>query len=75
MLKSFPEDLAEKATRSLAKLGVTVKCGAMVKDINKEGLTIGSGENLDHIAAKTVIWAGGIAASSLGTNSRSPHEC
>jgi NADH dehydrogenase len=66
VLMSFPEDLAEKATRSLVKLGVTVKCGAMVKDINKEGLTIESGENLDHIAAKTVIWAGGITASSLG---------
>ena len=45
---------------------MTVKCGVMVKDINKEGLTIESGENLDHIAAKTVIWAGGITASSLG---------
>jgi len=66
VLKSFPEDLAEKATRSLVKLGVTVKCGVMVKDISKEGLTTESGENLDHIAAKTVIWAGGNAASSLG---------
>ena len=66
VLMSFPANLAEKATRSLVKLGVTVKCGVMVKDINKEGLTIESGENLDRIAAKTVIWAGGIAASSLG---------
>jgi NADH dehydrogenase len=66
VLMSFPEDLAKKATRSLVKLGVTVKCGAMVKKICKEGLTIVSGENLDHIAAKTVIWAGGITASSLG---------
>jgi len=38
----------------------------MVKNINKEGLTIESAEKLDHIAAKTVIWAGGITASSLG---------
>jgi NADH dehydrogenase len=66
VLMSFPEDLAEKATRSLVKLGVTVKCSAMVKDINKEGLTIERRENLDHITAKTVIWAGGITASSLG---------
>jgi len=66
VLTSFPEDLAEKATRSLVKLGVTVKCGVMVKNINKEGLTLESEGNLDHIAAKTVIWAGGIKASSLG---------
>jgi NADH dehydrogenase len=66
VLMSFPEDLAKKATRSLVKLGVSVKCGVMVKNIYKEGLTIENGENLDHIAAKTVIWAGGIMASSLG---------
>jgi len=66
VLMSFPEDLAEKATRSLVKLGVSVKCGVTVKNINKEGLTIESGPNLNHIAAKTVIWAGGIKASSLG---------
>jgi NADH dehydrogenase len=66
VLMSFPEDLAKKATRSLVKLGVTVKCGAMVKDMNKDGLTIESGETLDHIAARTVIWAGGVTASSLG---------
>ena len=28
VLMSFPEDLAEKATRSLTELGVTVRCGA-----------------------------------------------
>jgi NADH dehydrogenase len=48
------------------KLGVTVKHRAIVKDISKEGLTIESVDVLDQIAAKTVIWAGGITASSLG---------
>jgi NADH:ubiquinone reductase (H+-translocating) len=66
VLMSFPEDLAEKATESLVKLGVTVKCGATVRDISEEGLTIESRDKLDHITARTVIWAGGITASSLG---------
>jgi NADH dehydrogenase len=66
VLMSFPDDLAEKASRSLAKLGVEVRCGAMVKDVDKEGLTIDSGGRTDSIAAKTVIWAGGITASPLG---------
>jgi NADH dehydrogenase len=66
VLMSFPEDLAEKATRSLTRLGVTLRCGAAVRDINSEGVTIKSGENLDHLTARTVIWAGGISASSLG---------
>jgi hypothetical protein len=38
----------------------------MVKDINKEGVTIESGGILDHLTARTVIWAGGNSASSLG---------
>src|SRR6266496_2322263 len=66
VLMSFPEDLAEKATRALIARGVTVRCGARVKDINKEGLTIQRDEILDHITARTVLWAGGVTASSLG---------
>jgi NADH dehydrogenase len=38
----------------------------MVKDVDKEGLTIDSGGRTDSIAAKTVVWAGGIAPSPLG---------
>jgi len=66
VLMPFPEDLAEKASRSLAKLGVEVRCGAMVKNVDKDGLTIESSGQTDSIAAKTVVWAGGITASPLG---------
>jgi NADH dehydrogenase len=66
VLMPFPEYLSEKATRSLAKLGVQVRCGTMVKHMNEEGLTIESDKGGDSIAAKTVIWAGGITASPLG---------
>ncbi len=66
VLMPFPEGLAEKASRSLAKLGVEVRCGAMVKNVDKDGLTIDSGGRTDSIAAKTVVWAGGITASPLG---------
>jgi NADH dehydrogenase len=65
-LMPFPEDLAEMATRRLAQLGVEVRPGAMVKNLDKEGLTIDSGGKTDSIAAKTVVWAGGITASPLG---------
>jgi NADH dehydrogenase len=65
-LMPFPENLAEKATRRLAELGVEVRTGAMVKNVDKEGLTIDSGGKTDSIAAKTVVWAGGITASPLG---------
>jgi len=66
VLMSFPEDLSKKASRSLAQLGVQLKCGAMVKQVGEDGLTIESDSRTDSIAAKTVVWAGGITASPLG---------
>src|SRR2546425_9018089 len=72
VLMPFPDDLAEKASRSLAKLGVEVRCGAMVKNVDKDGLTIDSGGRTDLIAAKTVGWGGGVTASPLGKNVASP---
>jgi NADH:ubiquinone reductase (H+-translocating) len=66
-LMTFPEDLSQEASRSLTKLGVQVRCGAMVKHVDEEGLTIEADKRTDSIAAKTVLWAGGIAASPLGT--------
>jgi len=65
-LMSFPADLSEKASRSLAKLGVQIRPGAMVKHVDEEGLTIESDKQTASIAAKTVVWAGGITASPLG---------
>jgi NADH dehydrogenase len=66
VLMPFPEKLSEKAHRSLARLGVEVRSGTMVKHVNEEGLTIESEKGAESIAAKTVIWAGGITASPLG---------
>src|SRR5262249_44815362 len=42
VLMGFPQDLAEKATRSLGRLGVEVRCGAKVQHVDKEGLTVES---------------------------------
>ena len=66
VLMNFPQDLAEKATGALAKLGVDVKCGVRVNDLDKDGLTIEIDNRTDSIAARTVIWAGGITALPLG---------
>jgi len=66
VLMPFAEDLSDKASRSLAKLGVQVSCGTTVKHVDEAGLTIEAGQRTDSIAAKTVIWAGGITASPLG---------
>jgi len=66
VLPPFPEDLANKAARTLAKLGVQVKTGLMVKDMDKEGLTIQSRDGIQRLEARTILWAGGVTASALG---------
>ena len=66
ILMPFAEDLSDKASRSLAKLGVQVNCGTTVKHVDEAGLTVESGQRTHSIVAKTVIWAGGITASPLG---------
>ena len=66
VLSAFPEDLSKKASNALARLGVQVKLGLMVQDIDKEGLTIQSQQGTYRMPAKTVIWAGGVTASQFG---------
>jgi NADH dehydrogenase len=66
VLPPFPEDLSEKAAHSLARLGVEVKKGVMVKDIDSEGLTMQTHDGSQRLNARTVIWAGGVTVSPLG---------
>jgi NADH dehydrogenase len=65
VLMAFPEDLAKKAEHSLAGLGVQVRTGVMVKDVNREGLTLESKRGTDRLEARTVIWAGGVTVPPL----------
>ena len=66
VLPPFPDDLAQKAQRSLEKLGVEVKTGVMVKDVDREGVTIETHNGTQRLNARTVIWAGGVTVSPLG---------
>jgi NADH dehydrogenase len=62
ILAGFPDDLAAKASRALANLGVEVRVNARVESISAEGAVI-SGQLLE---ARTVIWAAGVKASPAG---------
>jgi NADH:ubiquinone reductase (H+-translocating) len=66
VLMTFPEDLARKAVGSLARLGVQVKTGVMVKDIDRDGVTVESRTGTDRLDSRTVIWAGGVTVPALG---------
>jgi NADH:ubiquinone reductase (H+-translocating) len=65
VLMPFPEDLSRKATQALERLGVEVRSEVMVKAIDREGVTIDEGAREVRLDARTVIWAGGIAASPV----------
>jgi len=60
VLMPFPEDLAQKAQRALERLGVEIQTGTMVKDVDRDGLTVEGGGHSSRIEAHTVIWAGGV---------------
>ncbi len=62
ILPAFPVFLAKKAHTALNRLGVEVRTGTPVEHIDSEGVVI-AGERL---AAKTVIWTAGVAASPAG---------
>ena len=61
VLATFPEALSAKATAQLSRLGVDVRTGVPVAGIDAEGFTLGA----ERIAARTVLWAAGVAASPL----------
>ncbi len=61
LLAAFPPSLGDAAARSLARLGVEVRRGAAVTAVDAGGVSIGD----ERIAAGTVLWAAGVAASPL----------
>jgi NADH dehydrogenase len=61
ILAAFPPDLSEAAEKQLARLGVEVLKNCAVTDVTATGVVAGR----ETIAASTVIWAAGVAASGL----------
>ena len=65
-LPTYPPKLSEDARKMLNNLGVTVRTGAMVIDIDAEGVTLKEGDRTETIPTRTVLWAAGVLASPLG---------
>ncbi len=68
VLSALPEDLSAKAAAQLGRLGVEVHTGRAVTTIDADGIALGD----ERIAARTVLWAAGVAASPLGQRLRAP---
>ncbi len=64
VLPSYPADLSEKARLQLERLGVTVWLGRRVTGVDEHGVQLGD----DRIAARTLVWAAGVAASPIGAS-------
>jgi NADH dehydrogenase len=67
VLPSFGEKLGDRARRQLNGMGVEVQLGAMVTDVDANGLEVKDPDGeIRRIAAATKIWAAGVQASELG---------
>ncbi len=64
ILASFDENLSKQAQRDLENLGVTVWAEKTVTNVTAEGVHIGD----EFVRASTVLWAAGVAPSSLNKN-------
>jgi len=66
ILAVFPPELSAKATVALTHLGVTVRTRTHVTDIRDSTVTMRSGEAIESLQARTIIWTAGVKASVMG---------
>src|SRR5579862_4394855 len=66
VLPTFPESLSAAALRQLERLGVKVSLGRAITQVDAAGVVMES----ERVAARTVIWAAGVAAAPLGRSLR-----
>jgi NADH dehydrogenase len=65
-LPAYSPKLSEAAKKMLQRLHITVRTGAMVTDIQHDGVTLREGDRTEMIPTRTVLWAAGVLASPLG---------
>jgi NADH dehydrogenase len=66
VLPPYPPDLSAKAEQALIRLNVRPMVSAIVTGIDEAGVTVRCGTKMEHIPARTVLWAAGVQASPLG---------
>jgi len=67
VLPPMGEKLGQKASARLEKLGVEIQLGAMVTDVDRNGITVKHTDGtINRIEAATKVWSAGVSASPLG---------
>ena len=64
-LATFGHDLSSHAARALRDLGVELRFGARVTNVDAGGVDVTTEQGTERIEARTVIWAAGVEASPL----------
>jgi len=70
VLPAYAEDLSRSAEKQLRHLGVEVQTSTMVTGIEPSAVMIGQ----TRLPASVVLWAAGVAASSLGKKLKAPTD-
>ena len=66
ILLAFPPDLSAKAAAALTHVGVTVRTRTLVTDMRDSTVTMRSGEAIENLQARTILWTAGVKASVMG---------
>lgn len=67
VLPPMGEKLGKKAAERLQKMGVEIQLGAMVTDVDRNGLTVKDSEGtVRRIESQCKVWSAGVSASPLG---------
>jgi len=64
ILPGYPPALSARAQRQLERLGVEIRTGAPVTEVDAGGIGLGD----ERIPCRTMLWAAGVAASPLGAS-------
>jgi len=67
VLPPMGEKLGNKAQARLEKMGVDIQLGAMVTDVDRNGITVKNSDGtIRRIESATKVWSAGVSASPLG---------
>jgi NADH:ubiquinone reductase (H+-translocating) len=68
ILPAYPPDLSARAVRQLEALGAQVWTGTPITGVSAEGVQMGA----ERVAARTIVWAAGVAASPIARSLDTP---
>jgi len=69
VLPPFGEKLGARAAARLEKMGVEIQLGAMVTDVDRNGITVKDSDGtIRRIESACKVWSAGVSASGLGAD-------